>query len=74
MPMLPRMAAVGETAGTLSTILNDVAQFHEHQLVVVIRRMSVLIEPIVIIIVGSIVGFVYIAFFVALFSLAGGVR
>jgi type II secretory pathway component PulF len=31
----------------------------------------VLIEPAIIIVVGSIVGFVYIAFFVAMFSLAG---
>ncbi len=36
--------------------------------------MSVLIEPVVILVVGGIVGFVYIAFFVALFSLAGGIR
>ena len=74
MPMLPRMVAVGETAGTLSQVLDEVASFHENQLVVVIRRMSVLIEPVVILVVGVIVGFVYIAFFLALFSLAGGSR
>lgn len=74
MPMLPRMVAVGESAGTLSQVLDEVARFHENQIVVVIRRMSVLIEPIVILVVGVIVGFVYIAFFVALFSLAGGSR
>ncbi len=74
MPMLARMVAVGESAGTLVPVLDEVARFHENQLVVTIRRMSVLIEPVVIIVVGSIVGFVYIAFFVALFSLAGGLR
>ncbi len=74
MPMLPRMVAVGESAGTLVQTLDEVAKFHENQLVVVIRRMSVLIEPVVILLVGGIVGFVYIAFFAALFSIAGGVR
>lgn len=74
MPMLGRMVAVGESAGTLAPVLGEVARFHENQLVVVIRRMSVLIEPVVIIVVGGIVGFVYIAFFLALFSLAGNVR
>lgn len=74
LPMLPRMVAVGESAGTLSTVLAEVARFHESQLLAAIRRMSVLIEPVVIIVVGGIVGFVYIAFFVALFSIAGGVR
>lgn len=74
LPMLPRMVAVGESAGTLSTVLAEVARFHEHQLVAVIRRMSVIIEPVVILVVGSIVGFVYIAFFTALFSVTGGIR
>jgi type IV pilus assembly protein PilC len=74
MPMLARMTAVGESAGTLAPVLGEVARFHENQLVAVIRRMSILIEPVVIIVVGSIVGFVYIAFFAALFSLASGGR
>ncbi len=74
MPMLGQMVAVGESAGTLAPVLAEVARFHESQLVAAIRRMSVLIEPVVILVVGGIVGFVYIAFFVALFSLAGGIR
>ncbi len=74
LPMLPRMAAVGESAGTLPPVLDDVARFHENQLLAFIRRMSVLIEPVIIVVVGGIVGFVYIAFFLALFSLAGGIR
>jgi type IV pilus assembly protein PilC len=74
LPMLGRMAAVGESTGTLAPVLREVGDFHEAQLLAAIRRMSVLIEPIVILVVGGIVGFVYIAFFVALFSLAGGAR
>jgi type IV pilus assembly protein PilC len=74
LPMLGRMIAVGETAGTLSTVLTEVAQFHESQLVISIRRMSIFVEPVLILVVGGIVGFVYIAFFVAIFSLAGGGR
>jgi type II secretory pathway component PulF len=74
MPMLGRMTAVGESSGTLAPVLGEVARFHEKQLVAAIRRMSVLIEPVVILVVGGIVGFVYLAFFVALFSLAGGSR
>jgi type IV pilus assembly protein PilC len=72
--MLPRMIAVGEASGTLGRTLSDVARFHEVQLLTAIRRMSVLIEPVLILVVGGMVGFVYIAFFVALFSLATGVR
>ena len=71
LPMLSRMTAVGEATGTLDPVLAEVARFHENQLQVTIRRFSVLIEPAIIVIVGGIVGFVYISFFVAMFSLAG---
>jgi type IV pilus assembly protein PilC len=74
MPMLGRMVAVGESAGTLQEVLMEVARFHESQLQATIRRFSVLIEPVIVVVVGSIVGFVYIAFFVAMFAVAGGAK
>ena len=70
-PLLARMVAVGESAGTIDDVLDEVARFHEQQLQAAIRQLSAIIEPLIIVIVGGIVGFVYIAFFMALFS-AGG--
>ena len=74
LPMLSRMVAVGETTGTLGRALSEAARFHEARLVATIRRFSVVIEPVMIAVVGGIVGFVYVAFFVALFSIASSVR
>ena len=74
MPMLSRMVAVGESSGTLQEVLMEVARFHELQLQSTIRRFSVLIEPAIVFVVGGIVGYVYIAFFIAMFSVAGGAR
>jgi type IV pilus assembly protein PilC len=74
MPMLPRMVAVGETAGTLDDILDEIARFHENQLQGAIRQFSAIIEPVIVVLVGGIVGFVYISFFLALFAAAGGPR
>lgn len=74
MPMLSRMVAVGETAGTLDDVLDEVARFHESQLQSAIRQFSAIIEPVVVVVVGGIVGFVYIAFFMALFAAAGGAK
>lgn len=71
MPMLPKMIAVAESTGELDEILEHVAKFHEDQLQASIRRLSALIEPAIIMVIGAIVGYVYIAFFVALFA-AGG--
>lgn len=74
LPMMSRMIAVGEETGTLGRALSDSARFHETRLLATIRRLSVLIEPVSILVVGGMVGFVYIAFFVALFSIAQAVR
>ena len=71
MPMLPRMIAVGESSGTLDNVLDEVARFHEAQLDRLIKRLSALIEPAVIVTVGSVVGYVYISFFMALFAATG---
>jgi type IV pilus assembly protein PilC len=74
MRMLSRMVAVGETAGTLDEVLAEVARFYEAQLQSKIRQLSVIIEPVIIVVVGGIVGFVYIAFFMALFAAGGAAR
>ncbi len=71
MPMLAGMVAVGESAGTLDEVLEEVARFYEEELQRAIRRLAALVEPAIILFVGGIVGFVYIAFFMALFAAAG---
>lgn len=70
-PLLGQMVAVGESAGTLDSVLEDVARFHETQLDVLIRRLSALLEPVVIVVVGGIVAFVYLACFMAIYAIAG---
>lgn len=72
LPMLSSMVAVGETSGALDEALDHVARFHEMRLEAVVRRLNVLVEPIIVIVVGGIVGFVYLAFFLALYGFAGG--
>lgn len=74
LPMLSKMTSVGEASGTLDDVLEEVARFHEAQLQATIRRLSVVIEPVIIFVVGGIVGFVYIAFFMAIYSTAGSFR
>jgi type II secretory pathway component PulF len=71
MPMLSRMVAVGEASGTLDEVLAEVARFHENRLQATIRWLSTIIEPVIVVVVGGIVGFVYISFFLALFAAAG---
>ena len=70
-PMLSQMVAVGETTGSLAESFAEVARFHEMMLSAAIRRFGAVIEPLMIVVTGLIVGFVYVAFFMALFSMAG---
>lgn len=71
MPMLGSMAAVGERSGSLPDAFGETARFHELLLSLAVKRFGMFIEPVMIVITGGIVGFVYIAFFMALFAIAG---
>lgn len=67
-PMLKKMVAVGQQSGDLRGVLQEVADFHEDQFRAAIRRMNAIVTPALTIGVGAIVGYVYIAFFVALLA------
>ena len=70
-PMLRRMASVGEVTGSMPEAFAEAARFHEMMLALAVKRFGMLIEPVLIIVTGLIVGFVYIAFFLAIFAIAG---
>jgi type IV pilus assembly protein PilC len=67
-PMLRKMIAVGQQSGDLQGVLEEVADFHEDQFQALIRRLNAVLTPALTIGVGVIVGYVYIAFFVALLA------
>lgn len=72
MPMLTRMIRVGEKSGRLDVILEEMGQHFELELQDMIVFMSSLIGPMMTIVVGGIIGFVYAAFLVAMFSAGAG--
>lgn len=71
-PLVIQMIAVGEGTGSLDNVLQEMGLYYENLMGVAIKRLSALIEPAMILVIGSMVGFVYYAFFQALFSLVGG--
>ena len=72
MPMLAQMMAIAERTGKTTEILEQVTKFHEELLQATTKRLGALMEPILIVFIGGFVGYVYIAFFVALMSAGGG--
>lgn len=67
------MIEVGETTGSLETMLFEVAEFHEGELDFQLSRMMTWIEPIFIILIGLILGGVVIALYLPIFQMAGAV-
>ncbi len=72
MPMLTRMIRVGEMSGRLDPILEEMGSHFEFELQRMITFLSSMIGPMMTIVVGGIIGFVYAAFLVAMFSAGAG--
>lgn len=72
MPLLLQMVSVGENSGTIDEILLEMTDYHDELLQQSIAQLTGMIAPIMTIFVGGIIGFVYAAFLVAMFSAAGG--
>jgi type II secretory pathway component PulF len=71
-PLVYQMVSIGEKSGSLDTLLEEAATFYEQQLKVLSKTLSSLIEPILIIIIGGMVGYVYLGIIQALLRASGG--
>jgi len=69
--MLAHMVAVGEESGELASMLESAATFYSERLDTTVGRLATLFEPILIVVVGAIVGTLVIAMFLPIFGLSG---
>jgi type IV pilus assembly protein PilC len=65
--MVVQMIAVGEETGALDSMLTKIADFYEDEVAAAVKALTSLLEPLMIIIVGGIVGFIVIAMYMPLF-------
>jgi len=68
-PMVGHMVAVGEETGQLENMLSKIADFYETEVDAKIKALTSLIEPLMIVFVGGVVGFIVIAMYLPIFSL-----
>jgi general secretion pathway protein F len=73
-PFLVNLVAVGEEGGRLPEALTDVAVFYEKELDQQGRLVTSLLEPILILTVGALVGFIVAAMLLPIFELGTGLR
>jgi len=73
-PMVSHMVSVGEESGQLEHMLAKVADFYEAEVDAKIKSLTALIEPLMIVVVGSVVGFIVISMYLPIFSLYDKIR
>jgi len=73
-PMVVQMIGVGEQTGALDTMLNKIADFYEEEVDVAVAGLTSLLEPLMMVFIGGIVGTILIAMYMPIFEIAGKVQ
>jgi type IV pilus assembly protein PilC len=68
-PMVTRMIAIGEKSGALETLLEKIAEFYDQQVRATVKSLTSLIEPVLIGIMGVMVGGIVLSIFMPIFDL-----
>ena len=68
-PMLINMVAIGEEAGTVDEMLTKVADFYEEEVDRTVDALTSLIEPVMMVFIGGIIGFIILAMYLPIFKM-----
>src|ERR671910_1539031 len=68
-PMVTRMIAVGEETGDVDGMLTKIAEFYESEVDAAVKALTSIIEPLMIVIVGGIVGAIVISMYLPMFKI-----
>ena len=68
-PMVTRMIAVGEETGDMDGMLTKIAEFYESEVDAAVKALTSIIEPLMIVVVGGIVGFIVISMYLPMFKI-----
>jgi len=67
--MVGHMVKVGEETGALTTMLSKIGDFYEDQVAASVKALTSILEPVMIVFVGGVVGFIVISMYLPLFSI-----
>jgi len=68
--MVTHMIAVGESTGALDAMLGKIADFYEDEVDTAVAALTSLLEPVMMVVLGSIVGFIVVAMYLPIFRVA----
>jgi type IV pilus assembly protein PilC len=66
--MVTQMIGVGEETGALDAMMNKIADFYESEVEAAVKALTSILEPVMIVVVGGIVGFIIIAMYMPMFQ------
>ncbi len=72
--MVVQMIGVGEQTGALDQMLNKIADFYEEEVDVAVGALTSMMEPIMMVVIGSVVGVVLTSMYLPIFDLAGKIK
>jgi type IV pilus assembly protein PilC len=72
--MVVQMISVGESTGAMDVMLQKIADFYEEEVEVAVGSLTKLLEPLMMVFIGGIVGTVLIAMYLPIFEIAGNVK
>ena len=72
--LMLQMVSSGEESGTLASMLSKIADFYQEQIDTAVATLSSLIEPIMIVVIGLIVGSMAISIFLPIFKMGGAIH
>lgn len=68
-PMVVQMVAIGEETGNLDSMLAKIADFYDQEVDNAVKALTSMIEPIIIVVMGVVIGFIVIAMFLPMFEM-----
>ena len=72
--MVSHMVGVGEETGALDTMLSKIADFYEDQVASAVKSLTSILEPVMLVVVGGIVGFIVISMYMPLFKVYDSIK
>jgi len=72
--MVTHMVGVGEETGALDAMLDKVAEFYEDQVEASVKALTSILEPVMIVVIGGIVGFIVISMYMPLFTVYNSIK
>jgi type IV pilus assembly protein PilC len=73
-PMVVQMIGVGEATGAMDQMLGKIADFYDDEVDVAVAALTSMIEPVMVVFLGGVVGGFLVAMYLPIFSLAGNIK